>query len=135
MSKNYAHSRSMRRFMTKFGQSWGEWEERPAEVKVLVQQKATEHVKRAWNNDRYHVMEMVVGDIQVLMVGRHDCKPDMPWTDLQRIKNELIGEEREAVEVFPKVSELIDQANARHIWIIPENERLNYRLQNLGWNG
>ena len=47
---------------------------------------------------------------------------DIPWNEKQRIKNELFGEEKQAIEFFPKQSELIDEANMYHIWVFEEKE-------------
>lgn len=44
------------------------------------------------------------------------------WMDKQRIKNELFGEESLAIEVFPKESELVNNANMYHLWILHEQE-------------
>lgn len=38
------------------------------------------------------------------------------WRDLQRIKNEILGPEVEAVELFPKESRLVDEADQTHLW-------------------
>jgi hypothetical protein len=46
---------------------------------------------------------------------------DVPWSAKQRIKNELIGTERHAVEVFPAESQLIDHANMYHLWVYGED--------------
>lgn len=43
-----------------------------------------------------------------------------PWRDLQRIKNELFGPERFAVQVCPPQSRLIDEADMYHLWIMAE---------------
>lgn len=43
---------------------------------------------------------------------------DIPWAEKQRIKNEIFGEEMVAVEVFPKMSELVDGANMYHLWVL-----------------
>ena len=40
------------------------------------------------------------------------------WSDIQRIKNDLFGEEAHAVEYYPKVSELVDDKNIYHVWIL-----------------
>lgn len=53
---------------------------------------------------------------------------DIPWAEMQKIKNELFGRERVGVEVFPKESELIDAANMYHIWILPENMNLPFGI-------
>lgn len=43
---------------------------------------------------------------------------DIPWAEKQRIKNEIYGKELTAIEVFPKESELVDEANMYHLWIL-----------------
>lgn len=48
---------------------------------------------------------------------RHD------WRDFQRIKDELVGPEREAVELYPAASRLLDTANEYHLWVLPVGER------------
>lgn len=40
------------------------------------------------------------------------------WAEKQQIKNELFGEEATAIEVFPKESELVNNASMYHIWIL-----------------
>lgn len=59
---------------------------------------------------------------------RNKENTDIPWREMQRIKNELFGPERIGVEVFPKESELIDAANMYHIWILPENMALPFGI-------
>jgi hypothetical protein len=53
-------------------------------------------------------------------VGAHD------WRHFQRIKNELCGPEREAVEIYPAESRLVDTANEFWLWVLPEGERLPF---------
>lgn len=59
-----------------------------------------------------------VGEVEHVAIRNH-ASSDIPWAAKQRIKNELFGEERLAVEVFPPVSELVDGANMYHLWILP----------------
>jgi hypothetical protein len=40
------------------------------------------------------------------------------WWEMQRIKNEILGEEATAVEVYPPNSEVVDEADMFHIWSI-----------------
>jgi hypothetical protein len=74
--------------------------------------------------------ETVWGTVTHLWVRRHDSQP-LTWREMQRIKNELIGPERVAVEVYPAVSELIDQANMYHLWVLPEGFTLPFSLNNI----
>ena len=49
-----------------------------------------------------------------------------PWRDMQRIKNEICGEEATAVQVMPPASELIDEADMYHMWVL--SSRLPFTL-------
>lgn len=56
-----------------------------------------------------------------VMIRRSDSKPIYSWADIFRIKNEIFGDEVEAIQFFPKNSELIDEANLYWIWIEVKN--------------
>jgi hypothetical protein len=45
------------------------------------------------------------------------------WRDKMRIKNELAGDECEAVELFPAMSRLTDSANQYHLWCLPAGRK------------
>ena len=38
--------------------------------------------------------------------------------DLQRVKNELVGEENEAIELYPAESRLADASSQYHLWVL-----------------
>lgn len=61
-----------------------------------------------------------------LSIKRHDGGVVRDWRHLQRLKNELLGPEREAVEVFPAESRLVDTANLFHLWALPEGWRVPF---------
>lgn len=42
------------------------------------------------------------------------------WWEAQRIKNELAGPDATAVEVYPPQREVVDDANAYHLWVLPQ---------------
>ncbi len=52
-----------------------------------------------------------------LDICRHDGGACKEWRHLQRIKNELVGPEYEAMELFPAESRLVDTANEYHMWV------------------
>jgi hypothetical protein len=58
-----------------------------------------------------------------VMCRRSDSKPICDWQDLFRIKNEIFGEEVEAVQFLPRKSELTDVANL--YWFFIEQEAEN----------
>lgn len=39
------------------------------------------------------------------------------WSEKQQIKDELFGENRAAVEVYPKADRLVDVADVYHLWV------------------
>lgn len=45
---------------------------------------------------------------------------NIPWEDLQRIKDECGFAECDAVEVFPASADVVNVANLRHLWILEE---------------
>lgn len=53
-----------------------------------------------------------------LSIKRIDREIIRDWRHLQRIKNELVGEENEAVELYPAESRLVDTANQYHLWVL-----------------
>lgn len=42
------------------------------------------------------------------------------WPEMQRIKDELAGEETTAVEVYPPRGEIVDGANMYHLWVLAD---------------
>jgi hypothetical protein len=54
-----------------------------------------------------------------LSIKRRDKEPvgEERFRDFQRIKNEIVGEEFEGVELYPAESRLCDTANQYHIWV------------------
>lgn len=51
-----------------------------------------------------------------LSIKRIDREPIHDWREMQKIKNELVGEEIEMWECYPKESQLVDTANQYHMW-------------------
>ena len=82
---------------------------------------------RWWKNDRYTVIEKEWQPLNIngrempvvwLSIRRNDREPVRDWRDCQRIKNEIVGPECEAIELYPAESRLTDTANQFHIWAI-----------------
>jgi hypothetical protein len=57
-----------------------------------------------------------------LSIKRLDKKPidRNYWRTMQRIKNELVGQEHDGVELFPAESRLVDTANQYHLWCLAD---------------
>ena len=80
---------------------------------------------QVYENDIYWVAVGHCHPFIRLTIKRHDGKAYEQWKDLQTIKNELVGPEYEAVELFPAESRLIDTGNEYHLWVHADP---NYRF-------
>ena len=49
-----------------------------------------------------------------------DWRDGITWDELQRIKNECLGEDVWCVEVYPPQADVVDVANMRHLWPLDE---------------
>ena len=75
-----------------------------------------------WVNDLYQVAVRrgyaLDGQMTHLNIRRRDGKPIFrDWRHFQWIKNQLVGEECEAVEIYPAESRLVDTSNKYHLWV------------------
>jgi len=46
------------------------------------------------------------------------------WREFQDIKNQLVGPEVEAIELYPAESRLVDTSNKYHLWCLPPGQRI-----------
>lgn len=74
----------------------------------------------SWMNDHYVVIKKELPNgFTHLSIRRTDRKACRDWRDFQQMKNQLCGDEREGVELYPAESRLVDTANQFHIWVAP----------------
>jgi len=89
------------------------------EAKVRINSVlSVEAGNNVYKNDTYQVSMRDLGeDFVHLSIKRIDREPIHDWRDLQAIKNELVGEECEGIELYPAESRLVDTANQYHLWV------------------
>lgn len=112
------------------GKPWTAFERGPLpDIRVYP---ALDKVISTWKNNHFSVVVFqhvtAWGLVEQLQVQRHDGAPIRSWSDMQRIKDELAGPERVAVEVYPAADEVHDAANAYHLWVLPSGFRLPFSL-------
>lgn len=86
-----------------------------------------------WKNNIYQVYKRdcmgLDGTPMIhLSIKRIDKHPICDWRHMQRIKNELVGDEYEAVQLFPAESRVVDMANQYHLWCLPNKQQFP-----IGW--
>lgn len=57
-----------------------------------------------------------------------DGSSGFTWSEKQQIKNELFGENRAAVEVFPKQDRLVDVMDVYHLWVFDKKFDLPFGI-------
>jgi len=67
-----------------------------------------------------------MGPVAWLSIKRNDRQVIHDWRELQRIKNEIMGEECEAVEIYPAESRVHDTANQFHLWCFAPGFKLPF---------
>lgn len=84
-------------------------------------------LRAVWLNSRYqvNVYDVPAGawpSLWWLSIKRRDKGPPGPerFRDFQRIKNEIVGPEHEAVEMYPAESRLVDTSNQFHLWVFKD---------------
>jgi hypothetical protein len=99
------------------------------------------NIKRCWQTEDgiYDILYEVIDYNEIkykhLLIQRIDNEPIRNYIDLQEIKNDLLGEDVEAVEVFPKKCDLLNGANVYHLWtwdgiVLPNLKYIKDRLKN-----
>ena len=71
-----------------------------------------------WGNSRYTVHVRRQGKMVHLSIHNRERTAAHDWRDYQRIKNEIIGPEEEAVELYPAESRLVDTSNEFHLFCV-----------------
>jgi hypothetical protein len=93
--------------------------ELPLSQKALYQQTNSCLPDRVVGNSRYYVEIFKHSDYTKLSIGNKDGSAKRDWRDFQQIKNELLGDEEEAVELYPAETRLIDNGNRFHLYSYP----------------
>jgi hypothetical protein len=76
-----------------------------------------------FRNRLYNGFALVFEDGSMhLSFKRNDRAAVRDWRHFQAIKNEVAGPEREAIEIFPPESMLVDAANEYHLFVLPESQ-------------
>ena len=81
----------------------------------------------------YHVLDRgdhktAWGRFTHVEIHRIDDTPLHNWYDLYQLKNEIFGEERAAIEVYPPASRLVDRTNSYHLWVLEEDAELPFGI-------
>lgn len=79
-----------------------------------------------WANDIYEVFctHDVDNASAHLSIKRYDRAAIRNWRHFQQMKNEILGEDVEAIELYPAETRLADNANQYHLWAFAPGEQI-----------
>lgn len=110
--------------------NWGEWRKTSLPTGIPNSSGWCRDIRAAWANNLYAVLIRPfadeAGNEVIHLAIRTASQLEPPWRDMQRIKNEICGEESTAVSVMPPASELVDEADMYHVWVL--SHRLPFTL-------
>lgn len=97
--------------------TWGAWEKLTF-PKGTIGTGWTYGFETAHKNKVFSVLDRTLeGGVRHLAVSSlSGIRPS--WREMQRIKDELAGCDRTAIEVYPPATEIVDEADMFHIWVL-----------------
>jgi len=95
---------------------WGDWEIIELPNGVFSGKGWPSEVRQIRKN---HVFSLLVrplrdGNAHLAISSLSGVRPS--WREMQRIKNEILGEQAVAIEIYPPAAEMVDEADMFHIW-------------------
>lgn len=80
---------------------------------------------QAWWSRKYLVQAFNDGGLVRLSICRSKTNGErwddgLTWDELQAIKNEVGYSDHDALEVYPRAQDVVNVANIRHLWVMPE---------------
>lgn len=127
-------TRNDRRLLKKQSAKWPD-----VMTEIPVADWPTQHTDRkffkAWRSNRYlaqafHEKEGVIrlSVNKTVLLSNNKWDDGLSWDELQAIKRQCGYGQLLAVEIYPKDVDVINVANMRHLWILPNG-------LNFGWKG
>jgi hypothetical protein len=130
MNKRKTSSRTRR---PKKSRPWTKFKEIELTRELLDKCPSSPKPDKFYKNSRYVVFwfTTTIGKHTLirLTIRNKDHSAKHDWREFQRIKNELLGRDEEAVELYPVESRLIDTKNEFHLWCL---RGAQFRF---GWDG
>lgn len=112
---------------------WGPWEHlEPSQFVHILGQRSgwVREVHAVHRNKIFSVLERK-DESGVTHAGIASLSGIRPtWYEMQRVKDELFGADKTAVEIYPPRSEIVDGSDMFHVWVL--NNPLRFGLTRLG---
>jgi hypothetical protein len=100
--------------------------------KLDVSQKSTfgEDAIGVWENATYYCAAFACDNAIRLSIMRHDLKDGLTWDEIRAVKKDCGFADFDALEFYPKESDIVNTGNMRHIFIFEKELPLIWRVKN-----
>lgn len=97
-----------------------EWSDENVQKYIAEMLSCTYYKNNLYQVAKYPPAKYAEGwpEIIHLSIKRLDQNPVHNWAHFQLIKNQIVGNEYEAVEIYPAESRMVNLANQYHLWVI-----------------
>jgi hypothetical protein len=116
-----AKEKHVRKLMSGGYNEWNDVTDEPKTRQIILKLKTVP--KKVYTNGMFVVQVYDAPNAwgaERVMIRWNDARPDHDWSLFQRIKNDLFGEHRVALEVYPSEEHKQDVANMYWLWVLPE---------------
>ncbi|MFK4259076.1 DUF7694 domain-containing protein [Agrobacterium tumefaciens] len=98
---------------------WSKWETLKLPRGTVHPHGWTAEITTAHRNNVFSVLDRTLpdGTRHLAITSLSGVRPT--WPEMQRIKDEIVGPEATAVEVYPPRAEIVDDADMYHLWVLP----------------
>lgn len=131
MTKVRSEGQRMKYAIRRAAKEWSAWREVPVTDELRQKHAILEHCSKIYANSRCEVrlfnLGSAIGGIVHVIVARHGLVDYVTVNELQRVKNELFGIDKLAVEIYP--TGVTDLGKTRHLWVLPAGYDLPYGLE------
>lgn len=93
-------------------------------------------VIQVWRSNRYLVQVYAepngvrrLSVIRTLLGDNGRFVDGITWDELQAVKAQAGFGDRDAIEIYPADADVVDVANMRHLWVLPEPFSLTWRTE------
>ena len=111
---------------------WTEWQQAELHEEMIekLRKLGARQADEVWINNIYQVLvyrNIIKGEtwpqMHWLSIKRLDKGWIHDWREFQRIKNDIIGAEYEAVELYPAESRKVDTSNQYHLFVLADTRQ------------
>lgn len=97
---------------------WGAWERLPLTPGQAGTNGWASECQVCHRNRVFAVLERMdaTGVTHLAVSSLSGVRPT--WPEMQRIKDEIAGPEATAIEVYPPLSQVVDEADMFHLWVL-----------------